>query len=245
MVAWMQNRMMVPSSQKLRWAPASGDVASGQWIRSLGQALRSGKDSVLQPHFLSNPRTSGASEGLLFFCQLQYLQDVVKNVLLVLFQQQQCLYLGGSMRYSGRLTKLFTETKVKSKTFFQWQFMESTRNVTANTKGSFVASGLLPPTKYQTTAARKVIMKASHCKGHEPLFYCKVLGRSNTQIVTVSSSNDRIIKNRQDMSLFGKTVFTNLFRNIHSFAFTIYHVKKKRPIVSSDHRTGKPGTPGS
>lgn len=91
MVARTQNRVMVPFSQKLEWAPASGDVASGQGIRSLGQALSSGKESVLQPHFLPNPKTSGASEGLLFFCQLQYLQDVVKNVLLLLFQQQQCL----------------------------------------------------------------------------------------------------------------------------------------------------------
>lgn len=63
-----------------------------------------------------------------------------------------------------------------------------------DTKGSFVASGLLPPTKYQTTAASKESMKASHCKGHKSFLYCKVLGRSNIEIVTISSCNDERIR---------------------------------------------------
>lgn len=99
----------------------------------------------------------------------------------------------------------------------------------ADTKGSFVASGLPPPTKYQTIAASKVSMKASHCKGHEPLFYCKVLGRSNTEIVTVSSCNNEIFKNRQDTLLFGKTVFTNLLRE-HS-QLCIYNLSYKKKCL--------------
>lgn len=67
-----------------------------------------------------------------------------------------------------------------------------------DTKGSFAASGLLPPTKYQITTASKGSMKASHCKGHKSFLYCKALGRSNTEIVTISSHNDERIKNRQD-----------------------------------------------
>lgn len=56
--------------------------------------------------------------------------------------------------------------------------------------------GLLPTTKYQT-AAGKGSMK-TYCKGHESLLYCKVLGRFNTEIFTISSYNDDRIKNRQD-----------------------------------------------
>jgi len=55
-------------------------------------------------------------------------------------------------------------------------------------------------------------MKASRCKGHQFLLYCKVLGRSNTEIVTTSCCKDERIKNRQGMLLFGKTVFTKLVR---------------------------------
>jgi len=60
---------MVPSSffsqfffQKLGRATASGSVASGQGIRSVGQLLNPGKESVLHPHFPPNPQLSDASE---------------------------------------------------------------------------------------------------------------------------------------------------------------------------------------
>lgn len=96
-----------------------------------------------------------------------------------------------------------------------------------DTKGSFVASGIVPPTKYQTTAASKGSMKASHCNGHKSLLYCKVLGKSNTEIVTISSCNDERIKNRQDMVLFGKTVFTKLFREHTQLCIFILSYEKK------------------
>lgn len=86
------------------------------------------------------------------------------------------------------------------------------RNAMGDRKGSFIDLGLLPPTKYQATATTKGSMKASHCKGHKFLLSCKALGRSNTEIVTISSCNDGRMKNSQDVLLCGTIVFTKLFR---------------------------------
>lgn len=134
--------------------------------------------------------------------------------------------------------------KSRRKMFFQWQLIKSTRSVTGDTKGSFVAGGLLPPTKYQTSAASKGSRKAFHRTGHKSLLCSKVLRTSNTEVVIISSYNEERINNWQDLPLFGKTVFTKLFREHPQFC-TFTSSMQKCSTVSPGHRAGRPGTPDS
>lgn len=190
LVTWMQNTVMVPSSSFSQlfswnpgWAPDSGDVASGKGIRSPGWVPSSGQESVLQPLFVPNPKPSHMSqtaEGCLIpEAQLWYLQDVVKKVLLLWFSYSSAHTSEGP---GGTLAgcKAFHRTKSKRKKIFQRQDISSCVMITRNV---IVASGLLTPTKYQTTAPRKGSTKGSHCRGHKSLLYCGVLGRSNTELL--------------------------------------------------------------
>lgn len=65
-------------------------------------------------------------------------------------------------------------------------------------KRQLCSSRATSPYQISNNCIKEKSMKTSYCKGHKYLLYCKVLGRSNREIVTISSYNDDRIKNRED-----------------------------------------------